>query len=64
MLDLSNNASSNVRFTDVIFRDEEMDLINIQDIDGPYNGSITILERTNTVNPDIKHYNIHQMTDF
>lgn len=54
MLDLSYNASSNVRFTDVIFRDEEMDLINIQDIDGPYNGSITILERINTVNPGYK----------
>ena len=33
MLDLSYNSYSNVKFTDIILRDEEMDLINIQDID-------------------------------
>ena len=54
LLDLSYNTQSNIRFTDIIFRDEEMDLINIQDIDGPYNGTITILDTTNNINPGYK----------
>ena len=54
MLDLSYNSYSNVKFTDIILRDEEMDLINIQDIDGPYNGSITILDAINSINPGYK----------
>ena len=54
MVTLDLNTNIKVRFSDIILRDETMELINISSIRGPYNGSYTILDSTNNIHPGYK----------
>ena len=47
-INTSDNNSVIIRFTDIIQRDESMDLIEMESFSGPYSGSMNIIESENS----------------